>query len=299
MIDPVLEFDAAAYGEACEEYRAAFYEAMPPFIDLWSKAEAVGYKRGFAAAVERMTRAAIELRDEPLPLRIEGPKEPVAPGAVLVAPAAPPVAKNAPKLRNTRTPAAPSPREMQATASTPHAATSAAADSPPIRHAPVPSSPRGPIYTRHEPAPIRWTAERDALVEKGYPTEPNIQTLLKAVNQLPGELVTMDRLKDRASKTLGLRRPLYEPPDQEAPLAEAVPPSEARGSVLSPPKDVGLPAPRADGFVYASFDAISAWAKAAGARFDGSNVDRLNLMRKYRGLPPVVVDWTTLPETSD
>lgn len=283
------EFDQDAYDDACSDFWGEFMDETPSIRKLWDAAAASGYQRGYAAAKAEIIKAVAGLLETPPPppLLIEGPKPAIAePAEELplhppVAPEPPKAAQKPPELLNRAATAAPAPEPMR------------------------PAS--KPDYQRAPSMP--WTAERVAKVREAYPTFPIVHDVLAALNALPGEQITMQQLRDMASGRLGLRRPSYDqravkatheitqkeplpPPVESVPLAPPRPPP----APASKPPGPGLPEARADGFIYASFACIKAWADGARLPFDGRDVDRLNLARKFQGLPPVVVDW--VPETS-
>ena len=67
-----------------------------------------------------------------------------------------------------------------------------------------------PADTRPQRMAI-WSVERDAVIEGGWTKGVLTQDLLRAINALPGPIVTMDRVPIRASR-LGLKRPVgYRP----------------------------------------------------------------------------------------
>ena len=93
------------------------------------------------------------------------------------------------------------------------------------------------VATPADPRPQRmaiWSVERDAVIEGGWTKGVLTQDLLRAINALPGPIVTMDRVPIRASR-LGLKRPVGYRPSSSA--------SRPISSVSRPVMEI-IPAPR-------------------------------------------------------
>lgn len=312
------EFDQNAYDEACSDFWGEFMDETPSIRKLWDAAAASGYQRGYAAAKAEIIKAVAGLLEEPkpVPLLIEGPKPEIAEPAEEL-PIHPPVAPEPPKVAQNPsdlgkvggvwTPARngvlidhyPTTMSLGAIVAMVNALPGPAVQVGGVRSQAMQKLGlrRGEGAGHRVLSPPRWTLERDELLKKLYPTEPLISNVDKALNRLPGPIVTRQAISQRAGG-FGLRRPPFVPPVPPAPPVESVPlaPPRPPPAPATKPPGPGLPEARADGFIYASFACIKAWADGARLPFDGRDVDRLNLARKFQGLPPVVVDW--VPETS-
>lgn len=272
--------------------------------DLYRAGEAVGYAKGFAAAIERIATAVQSARDQMAPAVITD-MEKAAPE------------QNAQRWTQARLVLVKERYEVepdttlllsQLSALPGLEITLAQLYHVAGKHLKL----KRPSYRPEIAMPVVYTEERNALIRARYPTQESRESIMAAVNALPGPPCTLGSMTAHAAQKLKLKRPLPERGPAAA-VAEMVrrvdpepprlkftnveitpePPPQELPPIAPHPLSVVLGEPGPDGKIAASLKIIQQWCKMKGfGHFDGSQVDKLNAFRSGRNEPPVVVDWT-------
>jgi len=138
-----------------------------------------------------------------------------------------------------------------------------------------------------------WTPARNAKLREMAAEGLSPSQVLQVLNGMEGEHVTGRMLRRKLERSgLKLR------PELRLPRPRIVSPPVGRPVITAPVvvlDEEPLPdlAPSPDGLVYAPFKHVRGWCRARGFDCDGTDMDRVNKVRSYYGVPPFVIDWTT------
>jgi len=147
----------------------------------------------------------------------------------------------------------------------------------------------------------RWGSEREEILRRGVDDGLSRSNLAKLISKTEGPEVTVSSVEKKMMR-MGLRykrvsalKPVVKKPKIPAPKLPPVPPrlppkpttfAYVQPVVAEPYVEKVGP----DGIILAPFWYIRRWCQDRGFDCDGSDMDRVNKVRKYLGLPPFAID---------
>lgn len=156
------------------------------------------------------------------------------------------------------------------------------------------------VATRIEPPSVstrrlsvlRWTPARTQILERDYPAGVALQAIADRINALPGDPVTRTIVRDRA-RVIGLLHGSDLDTEARPAGVNSWGVKQALASIGGADPSLLMHLPIATrpagvtGCIECSFSEIRAYAANWRLRFDGTNLDAVNEVRRHLGLPPL------------